>query len=239
MSEDVNANPPKSLGELTAKMELRGTVKRIELYGAFVDIGVGQDALLHISQLGQPNVRNVEDVVKVGDDVAVYVLKVDPAAGRVALSLVKPPDVTWDDLREGVVVTGTVVRIESFGAFVDIGAERPAMIHVSELSDGYVSSAGDIVKVGQVVQARIIKVDRKGHKIDLSMKSAAEPVVEIFDDEAEESSVPTAMELALRQAMEGKEEGRERRQKRERDIKEKRRHEQDEIIARTLRDHSS
>ncbi len=239
MSEEVNANPPKSLGELTAKMELRGTVKRIELYGAFVDIGVGQDALLHISQLGQPNVRNVEDVVKVGDEVAVYVLKVDPAAGRVALSLVKPPDVTWDDLREGVVVTGTVVRIESFGAFVDIGAERPAMIYVSELSDGYVSSAGDIVKVGQVVQARIIKVDRKGRKIDLSMKSAAEPVAEIIDDEAEELSVPTAMELALRQAMEGKEEGRERRQKRERDLKEKRRHEQDEIIARTLRDHSS
>jgi small subunit ribosomal protein S1 len=238
MSEEMSANAPKSLGELVPKMELRGTVKRIELYGAFVDIGVGQDALLHISQLGKANVRNVEDVVKTGEEIAVFVLKVDPSAGRVQLSLVKPPDVTWDDLREGNIVTGTVVRLESFGAFVDIGAERPAMIHVSELSDEYVSSASDVVKVGQVVQARILKVDRKGRKIDLSLKAAEEPVQMPQEDEAEAANIPTAMELALRQAMEGKEEGRERRAKRERDIQEKRRREQDEIIQRTLRNHS-
>jgi small subunit ribosomal protein S1 len=238
MSEEVNTNAPKSLGELVPKMELRGTVKRIELYGAFVDIGVGQDALLHISQLGKPNVRNVGDVVKEGEEITVYVLKVDSSAGRVALSLVKPPDVTWDDLKEGNTVTGKVVRIESFGAFVDIGAERPAMIHVSELSDNYVSSASDVVKVGEVVTARIIKVDRKGRKIDLSMKAAEEPVAVPLDEE-DDSSIPTAMELALREAMDSKEGGRGRREKRERDRRDKRRREQDEIIARTLRDHSN
>ena len=237
MSEEVNSNAPKSLGDLTPKMELRGTVKRIELFGAFVDIGVGQDALLHISQLGKANVRNVEDVVKVGDEITVYVLKVDPAAGRVALSLVKPADVTWDDLREGNIVTGKIVRVENFGAFVDIGAERPGMIHVSELSDNYVSSASDVAKVGEVVQARIIKVDRKGRKIDLSLKAAEEPV-QVPEEEEEDANIPTAMELALREAMDSKETSRNRREKRERDKRDKQRREQDEIIARTLRNHS-
>src|SRR5512147_1027494 len=148
MSEETNTNAPKSLNDLAPKMELRGTVKRIELFGAFVDIGVGQDALLHISQLGKPNVRNVEDVVKVGDEVTVYVLKVDPSTNRVALSLVKPADFTWDDLKEGQIINGKVVRVESYGLFVDIGAERPGMIHVSELSDEYVGSPSDIAKVG-------------------------------------------------------------------------------------------
>jgi small subunit ribosomal protein S1 len=239
MSEETTTNAPKSLGDLAPKMELRGTVKRLELFGAFVDIGVGQDALLHISQLGRPNVRNVEDVVKVGDEITVYVLKVDPAAGRVALSLVKPPDFTWDDLKEGSIVTGKIVRVENFGAFVDIGAERPGMIHVSELSDNYVGSASDVAKVGEVVQARIIKIDRKGRKIDLSLKAAEEPVV-MPQEEEEDLNIPTAMELALREAMDSKETSRDRRDKRERDKRDKQqRREQDDIIARTLRDHSN
>lgn len=238
MSEDVTSNAPRTVGELVPKLELRGTVKRIELFGAFVDIGIGQDALLHISQLGKANVRNVEDVVKTGDEITVYVLKVDPNAGRVALSLVKPPDVTWDDLREGNIVTGTIVRVENFGVFVDIGAERPGMIHVSELSNNYVSSASDVAKVGDVVQARIIKVDRKGRKIDLSLKAAEEPV-QLPPDEEEDTNIPTAMELALREAMDSKETSRERREKRERDKRDKQRREQDEIIARTLRNHTN
>lgn len=109
------------------------------------------------SQLGKPNVRNVGNVVKVGEEITVYVVKVDASAGRVAVSLVKPPDFTWDDLKEGN-VSGKVVRIENFGLFVDIGAERPAIIHVSELSDNFVNSPSDIAKVGDTVQARILRV---------------------------------------------------------------------------------
>lgn len=238
MSEEATPSSPKSVGELVPKQELKGTVKRIELYGAFVDIGVGQDALLHISQLGQPNVRNVEDVVKTGDEITVYVLKVDPAAGRVALSLVKPPDFSWDDLREGSNVTGTIVRVEGYGAFVDIGAERPGMIHVSELSDNYVSSPSDVVKVGDVVEARIIKINSKKRQIDMSLKKAEEPVMESIPEEAEED-VPTAMELALRQAMDGKEGARQRRENRDRDRRDKIMRQQEEIISRTLKNHAS
>ncbi|MBZ0284893.1 MAG: S1 RNA-binding domain-containing protein [Anaerolineae bacterium] len=237
MSEEVNLSAPKTVGDLVPKMELNGTVKRIELFGAFVDIGVGQDALLHISQLGKPNVRNVEDVVKSGEVVTVYVLKVDAATGRVALSLVKPPDFSWDDLKEGQTVSGKVVRVENFGVFVDIGAERPGMIHVSELSDNYVGSPSDVTKVGEVVQARIIKINRKKRQIDMSMKTASEPV-EVMEA-TEDENMPTAMELALRQAMEGKEQQRSRRENRERERRDKIMREQQEIMARTLRDHSN
>lgn len=236
MSEETTTTKPSSVNELTPKMELKGKVKRLELYGAFVDIGVGQDALLHISQLGKANVRNVGDVVKVDEEVTVYVLKVDAAAGRVAVSLVKPPDFTWDDLKEGETVSGKVVRMENFGLFVDIGAERPAMIHVSELSDNFVNSPSDIAKVGDTVQARILRVNPKKRQIDLTMKTAPEPAPEI-EQEAEEI-VPTAMELALRGAMDDKKAARNRHENRERERREKMSRERDDIIARTLRSHS-
>jgi ribosomal protein S1 len=188
-----------TLQDLKTGMELRGKVKRIELYGAFVDVGVGTDALLHISQLGKNNVRNVEDVVNVGDEITVYVLKVEPETKRIALSLVKPPAINWDTLKEGDILDGEVARLENFGAFIDIGAERPGMVHVSEMAEGYVKSPSDVVKVGDKVKVRVLKINRKKRQIDLSMKQPEEKVEMVQDEEEED--VPTAMAAALRKAM--------------------------------------
>jgi small subunit ribosomal protein S1 len=241
MSADFeNAAPSSaqtSMDELRPGQKLNGTVKRVELYGAFVDVGVGRDALLHISQLGKPNVRNVEDIVKAGDQVEVYVLRIDKDTGRIALSLEKPPAMTWDDLKEGMVITGKVVRVENFGAFVDIGAERPGMVHVSELSNGYVNSPSDVVKVGDEVEARIIKINRKKRQIDMSMKTVYEPVVQTPAEE-ENERVPTAMELALRRAMEGREdEETPVITKNDKRSKSKKGPDLDDIFSRTLREH--
>lgn len=203
MSEVTTVAAPTSIGDLTVAMELQGKVKRIELYGAFVDIGIGVDGLLHISQLGKPNVRNVEDVVKVGEDVTVYVLKVEPDTRRIALSLEKPAAVSWDTIREGDTVQGKVVRVEQFGVFVDFGAERPGMIHVSELASGYVNSPEDVVKLNDEVTAQVIKVNRKKKRIDLSIKKLEEKDNARAVAEVQEQDEPamTAMEIALRRAM--------------------------------------
>jgi ribosomal protein S1 len=201
MSADTNDQGRRSIADLEPQEELKGTVKRLELIGAFVDIGVEKDALLHISQLNQPNVRNVEDVLTVGEEITVYVLKVDKDAGKVALSMSKPPAVNWDNLSTGDLVKGTVVRIENFGVFVDIGTERPGMVHVSELTNGYVNSPSDVVSMGQEVEARILKVNRRKRQIDLTMKEAEPTMADVMADDEEEEDIPTAMELALRRAM--------------------------------------
>ncbi|MBC6934494.1 MAG: 30S ribosomal protein S1 [Chloroflexi bacterium] len=240
MSEQIGTNAPRSLGDLVPRQEIKGTVKRLELYGAFVDIGIGQDALLHISQLGKTNVRNVEDVVKVGDEITAYVLKVDLEAKRVALSLMRPPALTWDEIREGMVLSGTVTRLESYGAFIDVGAERDAMVHVSELSSGYVNSPSDVVKVGDTVEGRVIKINRKKRQIDMSLKAAEAPkaaAVTTSSSDEDEGDLPTAMELALRRAMADKQPSR-REKSRKRDKDRRYALEQEEILSRTLRDHS-
>jgi small subunit ribosomal protein S1 len=228
---------PTSINDLKPKMELTGVVKKVELFGAFVDVGVGQDGLLHISQLSAKHVRNVTDVVKEGDEVNVWVMDVDRDKRRFNLTLIRPPEVTWDELKVGGVVTGTVTRIERFGAFVDIGAERNGRIHVSELAADYVKDPGDVVKVGDKVRVKILNVNPGKRQIDLSIKALEEAaVVENVGDQSDEK-VPTAMELALRRAMQGTDlEGE---LPRRRDKKKKRRddhraRQQADILARTL-----
>lgn len=189
---------PIKLSELQPKTKLNGKIKKIELFGAFVDIGAERDGLLHISQLRKERTNRVEDVVTLGQEVTVWVRKVDPAAGRVDLTLVEPYKLDWDELKVGLVVTGKVAKMEKFGVFVDIGAERQAFIHVRELMSGYVAEPGEVVKMAQDVEAKVIAVDRKKRRIDLSIKALEDFTPE--DDEPEVKPM-SAMEAALRAAM--------------------------------------
>jgi small subunit ribosomal protein S1 len=226
----AEAKPTLTLEALSPATPVAGKVTYISLYGAMVDIGLDKEALLHISQLGDTEARNLEDVLSSGQEVEAYVLKVNQDNGQVALTMVKPPALPWEQIGVGNNYTGTVVRLEKFGAFVDIGAERPGMVHVSELTDGYVESPEDVVSVGQEVQARVIKVNRKKRQIDLSMRTPEEDIQTVMEPEEE---LPTAMAIALRRAMDGDDEGTSAERadgKKKRDSGE-----QDDIIARTLR----
>ncbi len=209
-------------------MRLTGTVTRVELFGAFVDVGVGDDGLVHISQLSSKRVNRVSEVVNEGDEVTVWVLNVDTRKKRIDLTMVEPPAVDWDELRAGQVFTGTVKRVERYGAFVDIGATRDGLVHVSEITSDYIQDPKDYVRVGDEVQVKVLKVDRRRRRIELSMKAMEEHLVEAEEEELEEA--PTAMELAWRQAQSADEEARsEARRKKARQQREA-----DDIYSRTL-----
>jgi len=107
----------------------------------------------------------------------------------------------------GQELMGKVVRVEKFGAFIDVGAERPGMVHVSELTNGYVNSPSEVVKVGDEIRVKVIKVNSKKKQIDLSVKALEQKVEMPRDAEEDLSNLPTAMEFALRQAMQGTEMG--------------------------------
>jgi small subunit ribosomal protein S1 len=221
---------PLATAEISTGMAVSGKVTYIGVYGAMIDIG-GQEALLHPSQLGRSDVRSIDDILKVGDEVNAYVLKVDNE-GRIALTMEKPPELTWNRIQKGEMYKGVVTRIEDYGAFVDIGAERPGMVHVSELTDGYVQSPNDVVKVGDEVEVRVIKLNRRNRQIDLSMKTPAEEIQQVMEP-AEE--VPSAMEMAFRRAEKQSQRGDKRTNKKER----RRDWDEDDVISRTLRNHSS
>ena len=167
--------------DVKSKMHFSGTVVKTGLAGAIIDIGAGRPAVIHISQIvpessDQP-IKRVEDVLKVGQQVDVWVKRTKD--DRIELTMIKPLDLEWRDIKKGMNIKGQVVRLEKFGAFVEIGAERPGLIHISEMAHGYVRQPSDVVKEGDEVEAQVIDVNRKKKQIKLSIKALQpEPVKE-------------------------------------------------------------
>ncbi|HET92359.1 MAG TPA: S1 RNA-binding domain-containing protein, partial [Chloroflexi bacterium] len=188
---------PTSIADLKPKMCLQGIIKDTQLYGAVVDLGLDYDGVIHISQLSPERINRVTDAVQPGDTVTVWVTQVNPKKGRIGLTMVQPPDLDWQEMAENQVYTGTVTRIEQYGAFVDIGAERPGLLHVREMSSGYVRHPSELVKMGDEIEVRILKVDRRKRRIDLSMMDIHEEIEETLE---ETEPTQTAMEIALQRA---------------------------------------
>jgi ribosomal protein S1 len=299
------------LTDIKPKMRFEGTVKHIELFGAFVDIGAEKPGLVHISQLREGHVNRVADVVKEGDRVTVWVKSVEPSKGLINLTMIEPPPLDWSDLQKGMRLTGKVVRVEDFGAFVafggpkdglvpagqivkgrrinkpsevvsagdevtvwvtsveskrqrigltmieppalpwaevkkghtykgkvtrlerfgafvDIGAERDGLVHVSELASGYVRDPSEIVSVGEEVEVTVVDVNARKRQIQLSMKEVNQPEPE---DEVEPEQ--TIMELAFREARANRPR-RESVQQHQRNEQARVRNEQGDIMRRTL-----
>lgn len=223
---------PQTLEEIKVGMKLRGTVVKLEIFGAIVDIGLDADALLHISQIS-PTVNNVADAYKVNQELEVYVLKIHSETGRIALATRKPPTISWEDLSIGMKLTGSVTRIERYGAFVDVGCERAGMIHVSEMADGYISSPNEMLNIGQEVDVWVLKFDPRKQQIDLTMK---EPQQQMEEEQQEDEALPTAMEIAFKRAM--KSDGKNSKNYKHKDNQRSLSLEQEEIITRTLREHT-
>ncbi len=161
---------------LEPKTQLNGKILKITLAGALVDIGQSLPGVLHISQISETPINKVEDSLKEGQEVVTWVKRV--RKDRIELTMIQPLAYDWKELKPDLVVKGKVTRLESYGAFVDFGAERPGLIHVSELAHGYVKTASDVVKAGDEVEAKVLDVDRRKRQIRLSIKALQELAIE-------------------------------------------------------------
>lgn len=173
VQEEKAAQREKILSTLKAEQIISGEVVRIADFGAFIDLG-GLDGLLPISEISWERVSHPSDVLKVGQIVTTKVLKVDQDKGHISLSLKQMQPDPWqeieDKFEEGQVISGTVRKIQSFGAFVQIYPGVDALLPTVEMSEQPNTKPEEIVQVGQEIKALIKKFAPKEHKISLSLK---------------------------------------------------------------------
>jgi small subunit ribosomal protein S1 len=185
MSNTVTETPTLDV-ELKPKAQLTGKVVKTTLAGAIVDVGQSVPGIVHISQLQAEPVKRVEDVVQVGQEINVWVRKAK--SDRIELTMIEPLGLEWRELKPETVVKGKVIRLETYGAFVEIGAERPGLVHISEMAHGYVKTPQEVVKEGDEVDVMVLEVDRKKKQIRLSMKATQPQPEESVREEASSKS---------------------------------------------------
>jgi 4-hydroxy-3-methylbut-2-enyl diphosphate reductase len=155
----------------------KGTVRHLTNFGAFVDLG-GVDGLLHISELSWGRVKHPSEVVQEGNEIEVYVISVDKEKKRISLSLKKIQGNPWDKVDEryevGEIVTGTVMRTVSFGAFVQLEPGVEGLVHISRMANYHVEKPEDIVNAGDEIQVKILDINKQDQRISLSIKDAQE-----------------------------------------------------------------
>ena len=196
LEEARRAERQEILSKLRKGMRLKGTVSSIVDFGAFVDLG-GIDGLVHISELSWNHVNHPSEVVKVGQEVEVEVLDVDLNRERISLGLKQTTEDPWRTLVKkypvGVIVEGSVTKLVSFGAFVDLGDGVEGLVHISEMASKHVDTPSQVCTVGDTVQVKVMEIDLDRRRISLSMKSAAEDlnievVVNSLDEPEEEQA---------------------------------------------------
>ena len=172
---------------------VKGIVRRLTDFGAFVDIG-GVDGLVHVTDLSWGRVRHPSDVVTVGQEIDVKILNVDPERERVSLSYKQTQPKPWDVAGEkyivGSVVEGKVVRITTFGAFVELEPGLDGLVHISQCALTRIAKVEDAVNVGDIVRVKILDVNTESRRISLSIR-------EVLEDEAMVAPEENADEFAI------------------------------------------
>lgn len=160
-----------------------GVVRSLTNYGAFVDLG-GVDGMIHISELSWQRIKHPSEVVKVGDTVEVYIKGLDRENNRISLGYKKVEDNPWEILRRDYpvdsVVECKIVSITSFGAFAQVIPGVDGLIHISQISYKHIGTPAEVLKVGDVVTAKIMDIDFDKKRVSLSIKALIDPPVEDF-----------------------------------------------------------
>ncbi len=166
----------KELWETIQPGEIRkGTVRHLTSFGAFVDLG-GVDGLLHISELSWGRVKHPSEAVQEGEEVEVYVISVDRDSKRISLSLKQAQANPWKTVDEryqiGQNIKGTIIRMVSFGAFVELEPGVEGLVHISRLADFRVAKPEDVISAGQEVDVKVLDINKQDQRISLSIKDA-------------------------------------------------------------------
>jgi small subunit ribosomal protein S1 len=196
LQEYRSAQKEKLLAELQEGEIRRGRITSVRPFGVFVDLG-GADGLAHLSELNWERGRSPEDIYKVGEEVDVFVMKVDPETKKIALSLRRAQPERWEEIvdnyRVGQVVPGRVTKLVTFGAFARIDGPVEGLIHVSELSERRITHPREVVHEGDVVPLKIVRIERDKHRIGLSLRQAKDDAERFgweFDGQGSVLSVP-------------------------------------------------
>ena len=196
-SETRKASQEKVWAEIAEGKQYRGTVKSLTSYGAFVDIG-GVDGMVHVSELSWNRIKNPAEVVKVGDEIDVYVISFDAEKRKISLGYKTAEMNPWNQFMTsynvGDVITAKVVKLMAFGAFAEIMPGVDGLIHISQIADHRIGKPEDVLAEGQEVQVKITDVDAEHKRISLSIRALIEPAKE--EEAAEEVTEEVAEEAA-------------------------------------------
>jgi len=195
------------LSELEEGEVRKGRISSIRSFGIFVDLG-GADGLVHLSEISWDRTKAPEELFGIGDEVEVYVMKVDAEKKKIALSIRRAQPAHWDGIVDkyqvGEVVPGIVTKLATFGAFARIEGPVEGLIHVSELVDRRIGHAQEAVREGDILPLKIIRIERDRHRLGLSLKQArdrGEMMGFIFSPDGEVISVPEEIRRAFEAEM--------------------------------------
>lgn len=181
VEEEKNKQKQNLLDSIEVGQTLTGTVQRITDFGAFVDLG-GIDGLVHISQLSYDHISSPKDVVQEGQEVKVKVLSVDRNNDRISLSIKETQPGPWANIAEraekGSVLDGTVKRIVSYGAFVEVFPGVEGLVHISQIAHKHIGTPHEVLKEGQEVQVKVLDVNEAEQRLSLSIKELTEKEVD-------------------------------------------------------------
>ncbi|MCF0228872.1 MAG: 30S ribosomal protein S1 [Parasporobacterium sp.] len=182
------------LESLQADDIVEGEVKSVTAFGAFIDLG-GVDGLLHISEMSWGRVDSPKSMFKVGDKIRVYIKSIED--GKIALSAKFPEENPWKiaetKYQPGTIVTGKVARMTDFGAFIELEPGLDALLHVSQISKKHVKKPSDVLKQGQIIDAKVVDFKEEEKKISLSRRDFEDDLV---PDEPAEEAAAEAVETA-------------------------------------------
>ncbi len=177
VQQEREAKKQEVMSQLAAGDVLDGKVARLTNFGVFIDLG-GVDGLVHVSEISYERVGKPSDVLKVGEDVKVKVLAVDPEKDRISLSIKQTLPQPWDNIEEkvaeGDVLDGKVKRLTSFGAFVEVFPGVEGLVHISQISHKHIATPNEVLTSGQDVKVKVLNVNGEDRRLALSIKALQE-----------------------------------------------------------------